>query len=195
MVFLFALAQTFFGQVVMVNTYHFDGINTDLEAEMVGDKLVDQYITRLYPDMPAGVVFNGYSRRRVDLPDYPTVTKGYSQGATGQNGEVQGLPPTNAVVASWTGPSQRPNRTRKYFGGYVESAQANGVWGVGVIDRVNLFMEDLQEMAELVDLEVAMVSFRLRTQVPYDYVANPVTAYSVSPLVATMRSRRIGSGI
>lgn len=195
MVYEFALAQTYFGNVVMVNRYHFDGIQTDLEAEQVGDKLVDQYITRLYPDMPAGVVFNGYARRRVDAPDWPTITKGYSQGATGQNGETQALPPTDAVVVSWTGATQRPNRCRKYFGGYVESAQANGVWGVGVQARVDEFMADIKNMADLVDLEVAFVSFRLRTKVPYDYVANPVTDYQISPIVATMRSRRVGTGI
>lgn len=190
---------TFLGQEY-VNTFHFR-MKTIAGTPLMA---VEYLNTNLYDLLVTQAISNQWSitswhARQLAVP---AVVHDYIDNIAGSgSGDV--LPPQSAMVVSLRSSLLgRRHRGRLYLGGWLESAQANGVFGTALVSAVGTYIDDMVAAVgsggSNADLEWGIWSRVNGGQDPgpYNLIAGwtPIEAGLVRSIVYTQRRRTIGSG-
>jgi len=109
------------------------------------DEIEANWNSTLKLRVSSGYTIPEYSWRRVDLPGYPEVPVSLETALIG-NAPDDVTASQMAIVASFYAGTPRPNRARKYFGGWTEGAMTGGLWVSSATDAVGAFCQNLINM-------------------------------------------------
>jgi hypothetical protein len=164
-------------------------------------EFVDLWNTHMQPVVSNQWSADLYSLRRIDAPGYPEVVATFPVGLSGNGvGDVQAS--QMSVVATMRAGTTRPNRARKFFGGWNEGSMTGGLWTTTVVQAVELFVGNLlnlnqdppSTLPQWVTVRWLGPTPGNPTQERYAILPHMLETYAVSNNPSALHSRRIGVG-
>ena len=104
------------------------------------------------------------------------------------------LPLMNAAVINFSVLTAKPNRGRKFLGGFAGSQWTGVNWHVTLMNRLNDFATELVGMPDLLGPGYEYIA-QGKTAAGNFIYASAFTQYSIAPYARTQRRRRPGVGI
>ena len=192
------LLYNMFAQRYM-NVMHFDANNAlgAGAAVEIADAVVAAFQDSGLDDVLANdLSFAGIELRRVDLADQPAIEAAPTGGAYAMLAAGDPIPPQVALLVSGTALTAFPRRVRSYIPGAPEGQSTNGLF-VSTIQNAGVsFMEELDLVAITgASLDRVAVAYGDEGDGPIVTASNSIETYFASPVPATQRRRRVGTGI
>lgn len=180
--------------VEMRNVFYFHGT----EAEWENRQAIVDEMRSIYQNFSGDIVNNCqlYSCTVYDLnePEAPGAEVTFTSGVLTFTNSGEMLPQQVALLLSFKSQTSKPNRARKYIGGFGEGNLVDGVWYSTLITHANSFCADLLDIGSALSLDVNFATLGYQTGDPPSLVMQTLTDYKVSSIPATQRRRRPGVG-
>jgi len=159
------------------------------------DRITDLWEEYIMPQQCDAFTMNSTSVRRVDVAGYPAVVYGVDPSIQGDRTEDT-LPTQSTVNVYLYSNTLKPNKGRKYIGGWSEPGLGgDGLWTGTVVTAVTNFMTNLIMMGDS-EPETYAQWVTVRWDAEHEFVEafNQIESFIVSNIPGTQRRRKIGVG-
>lgn len=177
------------------NVFYFHGNDALMSnKQAIADGLRSAY-ARMTADIANNVQLYACDFYDLALPEEPGMEQTFTSGVlTGTNGGEL-LPQQVALLVSFRAQANKPNRARKYLGGFSEGNLVDGVWYSTLLTHAGQFATDMLGFSALTSLDCDFATYGAQTGTPPTYVLRTLDTYKVSAIPVVQRRRRPGVGI
>lgn len=178
------------------NTFHLVGGDaTQTNAQGIIDFFASMWSTHLATTMSVNWLLYAASAKELDIVSNPTIDYTLTAGAFGGSNTADQLPNQLALLVGWLALTARPNRGRTYLAGFTEQVMGpSGLW-TGTATAAGQAWADGMLTVSTPYPGLGMAVTRVSKPSGVLVGSNLINSARISNIPATMRSRRVGTGV